>query len=77
MQILKEKRILDCLNIDRKKRPEGLNDLIKADILKTINNYFEVNENDTLIKIDVLENGKYSLKMVAKAKSLKPLNFLH
>ncbi len=76
MQSNREQRIFECLNFDKKKNPEGLNELLKSDLLKTLNNYFEVNENNFVIKIDVLDDGTYSLKAVAKADSIKPLNFL-
>lgn len=76
MAKIAEQRIFDCLNLDKKKNPEGLNDLIKADFLKTINNYFEVEKNNLVIKTEVLDDGFYSIKMVARANSCKPLNFL-
>lgn len=71
-----EQRILDCLNIDKKKCPNGARELLKTDVLKTINNYFEVDEDNIVIKTEVNQDGSYSIKMVAKAKSVKTLNFL-
>ncbi len=76
MSKIAEQRIFDCLNIDKKKCPEGAKELLKVDILKTLNNYFQVDDNNIVIKTEVNQDGTYSIKMVAKAKSVKTLNFL-
>jgi len=76
MNSLTEQRIFDCINFDKKKNPEGLNDLVKIDIIKVLNNYFEIEEENTLIKTEVCSDGSYSIKLVSKAKSVKTLNFL-
>ena len=71
-----ESRIMSCLNVDKKKSPSGVSELVKADIINVLKNYFDVNETDTLIKIEACTDGGYSIKMVSKASFIKPINIL-
>ncbi len=71
-----EDRILSCLNVDKKKTPSGVSELVKADIINVLKSYFDINESDTLIKIDSCVDGSYSIKMVSKANFIKPINIL-
>ena len=71
-----ENRILSCLNVDKKKTPNGVSELVKADIINVLKSYFDVNESDTLVKIEAQNDGGYSIKMVSKANFIKPINIL-
>ena len=71
-----EDRILSCLNADKKKTPNGVSELVKADILNVLKSYFDVKETDTLVKIEPQSDGGYSIKMVSKANFIKPINIL-
>lgn len=71
-----ENRILSCLNADKKKTPNGVSELVKADIINVLKSYFDISIADTLVKIDPCDDGSYSIKMVSKANFIKPINIL-
>ena len=69
-------RLNDVIKKDKQINPQYMKDVIRSDIFYLLNNYFEVEYDDVKVVIDVDDNNKYTMSIVATGDRLKAMQVI-
>ena len=58
---------------DKTQIPDGFNALLVGDVTRLLSHYMELSEPFVKLKISVLEEGNYEIKLVALAERIKEI----
>ncbi|MBQ8761862.1 MAG: cell division topological specificity factor MinE [Clostridia bacterium] len=61
---------------DKHFNPIRLNEIVKSEIFKVMQNYMEIDSDDIITKIDIDVNGSYVLKCKVRSNRLKVLGII-
>ena len=74
MELVKsEARLKQILVADKEENPLRIINVLKSDLLNTIKNYMEINNNDLDVSITIDEYGLFVFNAYAKVRRLKNL----
>ncbi len=74
MELVKsEARLKQILVADKEENPLRIINVLKSDLLNTIKNYMEINNNDLDVSITIDEYGFFVFNAYAKVRRLKNL----
>ncbi len=69
-------RLNEVIKKDKQINPQYMKDVIRSDIFYLLNNYFEVEYDDVKVAIDVDNNNKYTMSIVAVGDRLKAMQII-
>lgn len=69
-------RLDNVIKKDKQINPQYMKEIIKSDIFYLLNNYFEVEYNDINIDINVNDNNRYQVQIIATGDRMKAMQVL-
>lgn len=71
MKNLCEERLRNMLVIDKKENPQRIERLLKAEVIHILKNYFDINNEDMDLNLEVNESGQYVLSIMCVSNNIK------
>ena len=71
-----EDRLKSMMLIDKSEAPQKINNVLKAEIIYLLKNYFDITAEDVEVDLGVAQTGEYIVTMTAKSRFLKVANCL-
>ena len=71
MKNLCEERLRNMLVIDKKENPQRIERLLKAEVIHILKNYFDINNGDMDLNLEVNESGQYVLSIMCVSNNIK------
>ena len=71
MKNLCEERLRNMLVIDKKENPQRIERLLKAEVIHILKNYFDINNEDMELNLEVNESGQYVLSIMSVSNNIK------